>query len=152
MAITVHDIVSSPDFKTLKLINSPFDLSNVVSGCGILDYEFDEKVRHRFLKVNFSPGQLVLTSFLYAKDNEHFIMDAVKNLIAKKCSGLIVKNIFQLNISSNVIKYANLNNFPIFVLKDQDILFENLIVNVYQIIKNFNSKIFLPRKIIRAYE
>lgn len=79
-------------------------------------------------------------------------MDAVKNLIAKKCSGLIVKNIFQLNISSNVIKYANLNNFPIFVLKDQDILFENLIVNVYQIIKNFNSKIFLPRKIIRAYE
>ncbi len=148
MAVTLRDIVNLPEFKALKLINSSTGLSNEVSGCGILDYEFDERVRHRFLKVNFSAGQLVLTSFLYAKDNEHLIMDAIKNLIAKGCSGLIVKNIFKLNISSNVIKYADLNNFPIFILKDQDILFENLIVNVVQVIKNYSSKYYYQEKLL----
>lgn len=147
MGVTLQEIVNLPQLNALKLINRSAGLKNEVTGCGILDYEFEESVRHRFIKVNFSPGQLVLTSFLYAKDNEHLIMDAIKNLIAKGCSGLIIKNIYKLNISSNAIKYADMNNFPIFILKDQDILFENLIVSVAEVIKHYSSKSYYQEKI-----
>lgn len=148
MAVTIRDIISLPEFNVLKLITNTSGLDNEVKGCGILDYEFDDKVLNRFKTLNFSPNTIIVTSFLYAKDNEHLIMDAIKNLVARNASCLVVKNIFKLNISSNVIKYADLYNFPIFIVKDQDIFFDEFIVSIAKIVENHNSDHFYRGKLI----
>lgn len=149
MEVTLRDIINLPQFKGLRLITNDSGLSNVITGCGILDYEYDDRVKNRFKHTNFSSGLLALTSFLYAKDNDYLIMEAIKNLISKGCCGIVIKNIFKLNISSNLIRYAEQNNFPIFILKDQDILFENLIVNVSKIVENYSSLQYYEEKVLK---
>ena len=93
MKVTVEDISNFPEFADLKLIAGRGGLNKPVERCGILDYEFVEGVREKWYNTNFrDENMIVMTSFLYAKDNEYLIMDAVKNLASRKCSGLIIKN------------------------------------------------------------
>ena len=125
MKVTVEDISNFPEFADLKLIAGRGGLNKAVEKCGILDYEFVEGVREKWYNTNFrDENMIVMTSFLYAKDNEYLIMDAVKNLTSRKCSGLIIKNIFHLPIHENVIRYADTMNFPILVIEGSNIHFE----------------------------
>lgn len=138
MKVTVEDISNFPEFADLKLIAGRGGLNRAVEKCGILDYEFVEGVREKWYNTNFrDENMIVMTSFLYAKDNEYLIMDAVKNLASRKCSGLIIKNIFHLPIHENVIRYADTMNFPILVIEGSNIHFEDLIVLISQRIRHY---------------
>ena len=138
MKVTVEDISNFPEFADLKLIAGRGGLNKPVERCGILDYEFVEGVREKWYNTNFrDENMIVMTSFLYAKDNEYLIMDAVKNLASRKCSGLIIKNIFHLPIHENVIRYADTMNFPILVIEGSNIHFEDLIVLISERIRHY---------------
>lgn len=138
MKVTVEDISNFPEFSSLKLIAGQGGLNKVVEKCGILDYEFVDGVREKWYSTNFrDENMIVMTSFLYAKDNEYLIMDAVKNLASRKCSGLIIKNIFRLPIHENVIRYADTMNFPILIIENNNIHFEDLIVIISERIKHY---------------
>ena len=138
MKVTVEDISNFPEFADLKLIAGRGGLNKAVEKCGILDYEFVEGVREKWYNTNFrDENMIVMTSFLYAKDNEYLIMDAVKNLTSRKCSGLIIKNIFHLPIHENVIRYADTMNFPILVIEGSNIHFEDLIVLISERIRHY---------------
>lgn len=138
MKVTVEDISNFPEFADLKLIAGRGGLNKAVEKCGILDYEFVEGVREKWYNTNFrDENMIVMTSFLYAKDNEYLIMDAVKNLASRKCSGLIIKNIFHLPIHENVIRYADTMNFPILVIEGSNIHFEDLIVLISERIRHY---------------
>ena len=138
MKVTVEDISNFPEFADLKLIAGRGGLNKPVEKCGILDYEFVEGVREKWYNTNFrDENMIVMTSFLYAKDNEYLIMDAVKNLTSRKCSGLIIKNIFHLPIHENVIRYADTMNFPILVIEGSNIHFEDLIVLISERIRHY---------------
>ena len=139
MRLTVEDISNFPEFTDLKLIAGRGGLNNLVERCGILDYEFVDGVREKWYSTNFrDENMIVMTSFLYAKDNEYLIMDAVRNLVSRKCSGLIIKNIFHLPIHENVIRYADTMNFPLLVIEGSNIHFEDLIILISERVKHYS--------------
>ena len=139
MNVTVGDLYSLPEFAGMKLIAGDSGLDNVVSKCGILDYEYDSKVKNKYRHTNFCAGQFVLTSFLYAKDNEFWLLEAVKNLISKGCSALAIKNIFKIKLNAGLLHYANQKKFPIFLISEPDLYFEDIIVRISELVRHYAS-------------
>ena len=129
MAYTVSDILNTYD-GSLRLVAGEGGLARPVHEVGILDYELLPEVKSRFQRVNFYEGQLVLSTFLYAKDNPFLITEAIKYLVSKGSSGLIIKNVFHLQIPDGAIRYANARDFPLFTTVGDRLLFDELIVEV----------------------
>ncbi|MBR5517057.1 MAG: PucR family transcriptional regulator [Firmicutes bacterium] len=148
MRVTVEDICNFPEFSSLRVIAGRGGLNNVVERCGVLDYEFVDGVKDKWYNTNFrEENMIVITSFLYAKDNDHLILDAVKKLVSRKCKGLIIKNIFNLPIKENVIRYADTMNFPIILIEGSDIHYEDLIILINQRAKHYSSIYYRENKV-----
>jgi len=139
MKITMADIIHFQYFAGMKLIAGEGGLDRAIINCGILDYEYDTILKNKYTYTNFHEGQFVLTSFLYAKDNEYLVIDALKHLISKKVSGLAIKNVFRIPLSDTFLRYADSKKFPIFLIKDSTMYFEDIIVNVSECIRNLSS-------------
>lgn len=114
----------------LRPIAGSGGLSNPIATTGFLDYELVPELKNKYYHTNLAKDQLVLTSFLYAKDNEYEILDAVKHLISKGCAALVIRNVFDLNISDMVIRYADAKNFPIFTMSSKEIFFEDIVYEI----------------------
>lgn len=136
MEVTILDLINLKKLDGMRLVAGKNGLSRKIKDCGILDYEFDSNLKDKYLYSNFHEGQFALTTFLYAKDNEHLIGDAVKYLVEKKVSGLAIKNIYRLNLHDYVLRYADSKDFPIFLIEDKTIYFENIIISIDECIKN----------------
>ncbi len=114
----------------LKIAAGIGGMSRTITSAGILDYEMESVLKDKFMHTNFHEGQLVVSTFLYAKDNPFLIADAVKHLAAKGVSGLVIKNVFKLPLHDAVLRYADSKNFPIFLIDSQDIYVEKIIYEV----------------------
>ena len=148
MKVTVEDICNFPEFTNLKVIAGRGGLNNPIERCGILDYEFVEGVKNKWASTNFRVENMILvTSFLYAKDNDYLILDAVKKMASRKCRGLIIKNIFNLPIRENVIRYADTMNFPIILIEGSDIYYEDLIILINERVKHYESLHYRESKV-----
>lgn len=148
MKVTVEDICNFPEFTNLRVVAGRGGLNNPVERCGILDYEFVDGVKNKWSSTNFRvENMIVVTSFLYAKDNDHLILDAVKKLASRKCHGLIIKNIFNLPIRENVIRYADTMNFPIILIEGSDIYYEDLIILINERVKHYESLRYRESKV-----
>ena len=129
MDYTVSDFYSTFEEK-LVLMNGKNGFSRPVTSVGILDYEMDPSVKDRYIGDNFAPGQVILATFLYAKKNPYLIADAVRHLIDKGCSALLIRNVFDLPIPETTLRYADSKGFSIFLLKGKDVYFEDFIYEV----------------------
>ena len=136
MDITLKDLILTENLNDLKLIAGKNGLNNKISGCSILDFQFDKELNILKPENYFESQQLILTSFLYAKNNEFLILDALKKLIERKACGLAINNIYKIPINDVIIKTANSKNFPIFLFKNSNIRFENVILSIN---KNINQ-------------
>lgn len=136
MEVKVLDLINLKKLDGMNLIAGKNGLNRVVTGCGILDYELDSILNDKYLHNNFLEGQFVLTTFLYAKNDEHLIGEAIKYLVEKKVSCLAIKNIYRLPIHDYVLRYADSKDFPIFIMESPQLYFENIIINVDNCIKN----------------
>lgn len=154
MKLTVRDISNFSELSQLTLIAGRGGLAKNVTHCGILDYEYDKDVSSKYYDYNYQVdgGFFTLTTFLYAKNNPNLIYDAVKKLVSKNGSGLIIKNIFKLPISENVIRYANHMNFPIFLLNDSHPFFEDILMLVNKAIEKYSSVYYLEQKVSALLE
>lgn len=148
MKVTVEDVLNFPEFKDLKLIAGKGGINNPIELCGFLDYEFMDGLREKWSNTNFvKENILAVTSFLYAKDNEYLIFDAIKRLASRKCSGIIIKNIFKLPIHENVIRYADSMNFPIMIAEGTNIHFEEIVLLVSERAKHYDSFYYRQSKV-----
>ena len=129
MAYTVSDVLATYE-GSLRLVAGEDGLARPVREVGILDYELLPEVKSRFQRVNFYENQLVVSTFLYAKDNPFLITEAIKYLVSKGSSGLIIKNVFHLQIPEGAIRYANARNFPVLLTTGDRMLFDELIIRV----------------------
>ncbi len=129
MDYTVSDFYSTFEEK-LVLLNGQNGFEKPVTSVGLLDYEMDPAVKDRFIGDNFQPGQLILSSLLFAKQNPFLVADAVRHLIDKGCSALVVRNVFDLPFAETTLRYADSKGFPIFQIKGRDIYFEDLVYEV----------------------
>lgn len=105
-------------------------LSRGVNSVGILDYELDPSVKDRYICDNFHEGMIVVSTFLYAKKNPYLIGDAVRHLIRKGCSALLIRNVFNLQIPETVLKYADSKDFPILQVNGSGVYFEDFVYEV----------------------
>ena len=129
MDYTVSDFYSTFSGK-VRLIAGGGGLSRRVIDVGILDYEMEIGLKDRYQHTNFHENQLIISTFLYAKDNPYLISDAIKHLTQKKTSGLVIKNVFRLSIPDSVLRYADSRNFPIFLIESREVYFEKIIYEV----------------------
>nr|WP_315019826.1 PucR family transcriptional regulator [uncultured Aminipila sp.] len=114
----------------LKIVAGSGGMARTINSAGILDYEMDSVLKDKYLHSNFHENQLVVTTFLCAKDNPFTISDAVKHLIAKGTSGLVIKNVFKIPIHESVFRYADSKNFPIIFIESQEIYIERIIYEI----------------------
>jgi hypothetical protein len=136
MEITILDLINFKKLEGMKLIAGKNGLNRKVTDCGILDYELDSVLKDKYSYNNFKEEQFVITTFLYAKDDEHLIGEAVKYLADKKVSCLAIKNIYKLPIHDYVLRYADSKDFPIFMMESHNLYFEKIIVDINDCIKN----------------
>ena len=139
MEIRVKDFLGFDYFKNLRILAGEDGLDNIVTGCGVLDYELDRSLNEKYVHTNFLPGQLVITSALFAKDNPFLLRDAVKYLVSRKCSGLVVKNVFHLPFHDSILRYADSKSFPILLADASQIFFEDFIIQIDRSIEVMKS-------------
>lgn len=145
MAYTVADFINS--FKgRVKLLTGSGGLTNVIEDIGMLDYELDATLRNKYVHSSFR-GQLVLTSFLYAKDDPFLITDAVKYLLSNGARALAVKNVFHLPIADPTLRYADSKNFPIISVPPDGIYFEDMVYEIRSLAKTMSDAGLVHREL-----
>ena len=81
---------------SLRLVAGQGGLARTIDEVGILDYELMPGLRDKYQRKNLAPRQLVLSTFLYAKDDPYLIGEAVRTLVAEGASALVIKNALHL--------------------------------------------------------
>lgn len=129
MIYTVSDFLNSYA-ESVRLIAGKGGLSRAIGQVGILDYELMPGLKTRYQRVNFEPDQLVLSTFLYARDDPWLIGEAIKYLVGRGVSGLVIKNVLHLEIPDSAVRYANARDFPLFVTSGDGFFFDTVIAQV----------------------
>lgn len=132
LKLTVAEILSYPEYSGFKLIAGAGGISNEINSCGILDYEYDQRLKNKYTKLSFIPNQMILTSLQYAKDDPGSLIDTIRLLQRRKCSCLVIKNVYSLPISAHALRFADSTNFPIILIKNTEQYFEKIIINTYK--------------------
>lgn len=133
MAVTVKDLLSLDIMKDFKVITGKDGLNNTIAATEILDFEFlkeNELKRER----TFDGNSIVLSSFLFAKDNPICVFDAVKELIQLNVHALAYKPIFFKELPQDALDYAEKSNFPILEFGGDE-FFEDIIFSIRSLIE-----------------
>lgn len=126
MSITVKDLLELDSLKSFHLVAGSSGLSRPIEGAGIVDWEFAEGVLVDTIK--FERNSLVISSLLFAKEDQCLIYNAVESLINYGVCAMAYKDIFIKELPEEVIKLANDQKFPIFVFDAA--FFEDILVEV----------------------
>ena len=115
MAITILEAMKLPTFKDFDLVAGYRGLDREIQRASILDYEYESSLFDKPIQTYFEKEDFVISSLIYAKDDQSLILESVKGLISDGVSGLAIKNIYYDELPEKVIKYANQMDFPIFM-------------------------------------
>ena len=141
MAITILEAMKLPTFKDFDLVAGYRGLDREIQRASILDYEYESSLFDKPIQTYFEKEDFVISSLIYAKDDQSLILESVKGLISDGVSGLAIKNIYYDELPEEVIKYANQMDFPIFMFDKKGSYYEDIVTEIYD--KN-------KEKIIRA--
>ena len=151
MSIALNHLLNFDYFKSLRLIAGEGGLSGEVDSCGILDYEMDRTLNRKYRNANFMPNQLIISSLFFAKEDPFLVNEAVKYLVEKQTRGLVIKNIFRIPIQESVLRYANSKKFPIFLMTDTHMFFEQFIIEVDRCNQILRHTAFLEQELDRLF-
>ena len=118
MALTVKDILELPSGQKMQLLAGEKGLHRPVVSVEIADYEFAPDVEFApgigfDLQDAMDPSSFIITSFLFAKDDPSVILSAVKTMQEIGMSALAFKKIIYKELPSEVLEYAEKNDFPL---------------------------------------
>ncbi|MDD4160576.1 MAG: PucR family transcriptional regulator [Synergistaceae bacterium] len=131
----------------VSLIAGRGGLSRIVKDVGILDYELDASLRSKYFHTSLFRDQLVLTTFLCAKDDISMIGEGIKHLLKQGASALAIRNVFHLPIPESVLRYADSKNFPIILINSMEIYFEKIIYDVNRYVEQTADISFMQKEI-----
>lgn len=126
MSITVKDLLELDSFKSFRLVAGSSGLDRLIEGGGIVDWEFAEGVLVDTIK--FESHSFVISSLLFAKNDQHLIYHAVQSLIKSGISAMAYKDILFKELPEEVLKLADDEQFPIFVFNAA--YFEDILVEI----------------------
>jgi len=121
MSIKVHDALKLEYLDKFQCITDDSGLNNMITRVGILDHEQLEHQMHIF-----EEGEFVLATLSVARNDISLVFESIKSLIKEKASGLAIKSVYYHTLPEEIIEYANLYHFPIFIF-DPSIFLENII-------------------------
>lgn len=133
MGLTVYGAMKLGALKNFTLAAGHLGLDRKVCRTGILDYEFTGKVPDEIAN-QFAPGEFILSSMLYAHQDEDALLQAVQKLIDLKVAALAIKTIFFKALPERVCRLANAERFPIFLF-DNSVFFEDVIAEISESVK-----------------
>ncbi len=133
MSLTVYGAMKLNALKNFKLAAGQLGLDRRVTRTAILDYEFTGKVPED-IENQFAPGEFILSSMLYAYEDEGALLAAVRKLIGLKVSALAVKTIFFKELPESVRQLAEEERFPIFLF-DNSTFFEDVIAEITESVR-----------------
>lgn len=131
----------------VSLIAGSGGLSRIVKDVGILDYELDTSLRSKYFHTSLFRDQLVLTTFLCAKEDISMIGEGIKHLLKQDASGLAIRNVFHLPIPESVLRYADSRNFPIILINSMEIYFEKIIYDVNRYVERMADINFMQNEV-----
>jgi len=131
----------------VSLIAGSGGLSRIVKDVGILDYELDPSLKSKYFHTSLFRDQLVLTTFLCAKDDISMIGEGIKHLLKQDASALAIRNIFHLPIPESVLRYADSKNFPIILINSMEIYFEKIIYDVNRYVERMADINFMQNEV-----
>lgn len=146
MPYTVSDFVNSHS-SSVRLLAGQGGFARPIDEVGILDYELVPGLKSRYQRTNFYEGQLVLSTFLYARDNPFLIIDAVKYLVSVGASALVIKNVFHLEIPDSALRFANARNLPVLLVTDDRLYFDEVILEVGLRVRELEQSAFAQREV-----
>ncbi len=133
MSFTINALLSKKDFKDISVVTGKKGLNRTVSSIQIADYEFSEGYKYD-KGTTFLKDGIVISSLLFALNNEKILLEAVKDFIEAGSAALLYKTVLFEDLPDNVIEYAESKNFP--VLKFKDMYFEDIIYNLMDLLYN----------------
>ena len=113
MALKVKDVLQLQSLQGMKLVAGKKGLDRVVCSAGIADYEFAPDIEYH----NDSPfdkESFVISSLLFAHNDEGRILEAVKMLYEMGTSAFAYKDIIYGQLPQEVVRFANEKGYPIF--------------------------------------
>ncbi len=131
----------------VSLVAGKGGLSRIVKDVGILDYELDVSLRNKYFHTSLFKDQLVLTTFLCAKEDISMIGEGIKHLLKQDASGLAIRNVSHLPIPESALRYADSKNFPIVMINSMDIYFEKIIYDVNRYVERMADITFMQNEI-----
>ncbi len=145
----MKDFLEFDYFSSLEVIAGAEGLSRSADSCAFLDYELDKSLNQKYANRNFRPGQMVITSLMFAKDDPFLIRDAVKYVISQGCSALIIKNVYRLPIHDYVLRYADSKKFPILIMTDLSMHFDGFTIQVNKCVETARDAEAAERELSR---
>lgn len=147
MKLTLEEVIHTESFADFELIAGKSGLSRTLSSCALLDYEFVKSLKGKHIHSNFHQNQLVVSSLLYAKDNPYLIREAVRHLIDVDACGLVVNNVFHLDLPDVVLRFADAKGFPIFTVKRQPFDVCSFVIGLHEYVLDLERADFGDKEI-----
>ncbi|MDO4311669.1 MAG: PucR family transcriptional regulator ligand-binding domain-containing protein [Eubacteriales bacterium] len=126
--LIVHELLELPLFQNFRLVAGEKGLGRPILNTTILEYE---------TYINgfqvFHPGDFILTSLFFAKDDPSLIKQSLSELLAREIAAVAVKTTFYSELPADVIAYADEKKLPIFLF--DEIYMEDIIVGINEVIK-----------------
>lgn len=129
-------------FENFKLLTNASGLDRIITNTTILEYESFIDGYHVF-----HPGDFILTSLFFAKDDPSLIKESFANLNDREISGIAIKSTFYNTLPEDAISYANEKNLPVFLFSDT--YMEDIIVCINEVIKRKKSYLMKENELIK---
>lgn len=134
----------------MKLIAGEGGLDRPVCSAGIADYEFARNI-HMNRELAFAADSFVISSLLFAMDDEERILEAVRSLYRQNTSGFAYKNVIFETLPREVAEFCDSHDFPLFVF-GQDIYFEDIIFEIMDAVQQDDTRILSADSIRRMID
>lgn len=156
MALSVKDMMELPSGQKMQLLAGAKGLERPVISVEIADYEFAPGIdfvggASPELTECLEAGSLIITSFLFAKDDPSLILSSIKKLESLGMTGLAYKRIVFDDLPREVLEFAEEKDFPIFSF-DKNVWFENIIFDIMYAVQFDDSEYLSEDKIFKMLE
>lgn len=145
--LTVKEMLEFDIFRNFKVVAGRSGLNKEIKSTGILDFEFTKDIK--LGEELFNEESLILSSLLFAKDDEQLLQLAIEQLIKYNISCLAYKDVFYTLLPDNVIELANKHGLVILKFQPDDAFFEDIIFEVRQRLKK-ERKAEMAKELIDA--
>ena len=150
MALKVKDLLELDSFRGIELVSGKEGLDNIVCSAGIADYEFVPDIEYRNENA-FEKDSFVISSLLFAKNDETRILEAVKKLYEFGTAAFAFKRIIFDSIPQEVIEFSEEKKYPIFSF-GEELYFENIIYDITDAVQQDDTQILSEDSIKRMID